>query len=232
MPENTLVSVMRGWEEGAEIVEIDVHLSKDNRIMVMHDASTGRTAGVDLKISDTDSSELRKLDVGRWKGDQFAGQKIPFLEEVLETIPDDRTLLIEVKCGPEILPLLKETIDRSGKAARVSIISFNLNVVAGSKKLMPSIPALLLWGATKDPNTGEVTEHSTTHIETAKKHGLDGLDIHHSGITRAFVTAVKGAGLLLYGWTVNDPAEARRLFDVGTDVVATDRPGWMREQLG
>lgn len=230
-PENTLASVNKAWRDGADIVEVDVHLSRDGRIIVMHDATTARTTGVDLKISDTDSAELRKLDAGRWKGEEFAGERIPFLEEVLATIPSGRKLLIEVKCGTEILPVLKEVIERSGKTEQVIIISFKLDVVAESKKLMPSIPTLLLWGVTKDPSTGEPTEHSLKHIYTAVSNNLDGLDMHHSGITKNFAEAVKKAGLLLYAWTVNDPDEARRLIELGVDAVATDRPGWMRKQL-
>ncbi len=231
-PENTLASVNKAWRDGADLVEVDVHLSKDSRIMVMHDATTARTAGVDLKISETESAELRKLDVGRWKGEEFTGERIPFLEEVLATIPSGRKLLVEVKCGTEILPILKDVIGRSGKAEQVIIISFNLDVVDQSKKLMPKIPALLLWGGvTKDPSTGEPTEHSLKHIDTAISKCLDGLDMHYSGITKNFVDAVKKAGLLLYAWTVNNPGEARRLIELGIDAVATDRPGWMREQI-
>ena len=75
-PENTMASVLLGWEKGAD-VEVDVHLSQDQRIVVIHDASTKRTTGVDLKVADTPSHELRALDAGRLKGAEFAGEPIP-----------------------------------------------------------------------------------------------------------------------------------------------------------
>ena len=65
-PENTMASVMLGWEKGAD-VEVDVHLSKDNRILVIHDSSTKRTGEIDLKVKEAASRELRKLDVGSFK---------------------------------------------------------------------------------------------------------------------------------------------------------------------
>ena len=84
-----LASVRRAWEKGADAAEVDVYLTKDNRIVVIHDDSTKRTTGVDLKVRETTSEELRKLDAGGWKGEEFAGEKIPFLEEVLATVPED-----------------------------------------------------------------------------------------------------------------------------------------------
>ncbi len=230
-PENTLAAVKLAWQEGAPAVEIDVYLSRDKRIMLMHDPTTGRTGGTNLKISETDSAELRKLDVGSFKGEEFKGEKMPFFEEVLATIPEGRKLLVEVKCGPEILPLMKDALDHSGKASQVIIISFNLQVCAQAKKVMPSIPALLLLGPTRNPDTGDISEHSAKHIDTARSHRLDGLDMHFSGITQGFADAVKEAGLMLYAWTVNDLEEARRLKQIGVDGITTDRPGWMLKEL-
>ena len=114
-PENTLAAFKLAWEKHAEAVELDVYLTHDNKIVVMHDAKTGRTAGTDLVLKDTDSAELRKLDVGKWKGEQYAGEKVPFLEEALATIPPRGRLLVEIKCGPELLPFLRDVLDKSGK---------------------------------------------------------------------------------------------------------------------
>ena len=75
-PENTLASVELGYEQGADAVEIDIHLSKDNRIMVNHDKDTKRTAGNNLTIKDSNSAELRKLDVGSWKNKKYKGEKM------------------------------------------------------------------------------------------------------------------------------------------------------------
>ena len=96
-PENTLSAFKMAWDKGAKAVELDCYLTKDHKIVVMHDASTKRTGGVDLVAKDTDSAELRKLDLGKWKGEQFAGEKMPFLSEVLATIPKGGKLFVEIK---------------------------------------------------------------------------------------------------------------------------------------
>lgn len=229
-PENTLVSIKRAWQERSDAAEIDVHLSADRRIVVMHDASTARTTGVDIKISETDSSELRKLDAGSHKGSRFAGEMIPFLEEVLDTIPPGRRLFVEIKCGAGIMPILRNALDASGKRSQVVVICFDLSLVSQSKKLMPDVSAFWLRAPEKN-SAGEWQPHSPELVEIAAGQGLDGLDLYGLAIREDVVEAGRSAGQQLYAWTVNDPAEARRLRDLGIDGLTTDRPGWMISQL-
>ncbi len=228
-PENTMASFRLGWQKRAN-VELDVYLSKDNRMVVIHDASTRRTAGVDLKVKETDSSRLRELDVGRFKGPAFAGERIPFLEEVVASIPPTQKLYIEIKCGKEILPQLRQLLVESGKMSRVVIIGFDLETVAASKKLI-DVPTYWLQNAAKDKNTGQWIPHDPKLVQTAKDKGLDGLDVEYAGVNEEFARAVKAAGQKLYVWTVDDPHEAKRLVKLGVDGITTNRPDWLREQL-
>lgn len=225
-PENTLASINLAWEQGADAVEIDVHLSSDNRIMVMHDASTRRTAGIDLIIAQTPSEELRKLDVGGVEGAQFAGERIPFLEEVLDTIPAGRGLYIEVKCGTQILPVLSDVLAGVPKDRRITIISFNVDVVTGMKQLMPQFPTLELRSVLP------LKSHGVRAVKDAAAHGVDGLDLHYMGITRSLMDAAQSAGLPVYAWTVNNPARAASLKRMGVVGLTTDRPGFIMERLG
>src|SRR5262245_4724666 len=82
-PENTLASLKLAWEQKADASEFDVFLSKDGKIVVIHDADTKRTAGVDKKVVSQTLDELRALDVGSWKNAKFKGEKIPTLDEML-----------------------------------------------------------------------------------------------------------------------------------------------------
>lgn len=230
-PENTLAAFKMAWDKGAKAVELDVYLSKDHRIVVMHDASTKRTGVVDLVIKDTDSAELSKLDVGKWKGEQFAGEKIPFLEEALATIPKGGKLLVEIKCGVEILPFLREVLDKSGKRSQVTIISFSLDVVAASKKLMPDRPTYYLRSPAKDPATGKYLPYDRKLIQTTLDNHLDGLDMQYAMVTKEYADAVKAAGLALWTWTVDDVPEAKQQMEMGVDGMATNRTAWMAEQL-
>lgn len=228
-PENTLASVKLGWQKHAD-VEVDVYLAKDQRIVVIHDKTTKRTSGVDLKVSETDSAQLRSVDVGSFKGPQYAGQRIPFLEEVIATIPPKQRLFVEIKCGQEILPLLKQTIDESGKKDRIVIIGFDLDTVTAAKKSM-GLPTYWLKGTDKVKNTEQWIPHDPALAQTAKDRGLDGLDVHYAGVTEEFVRGAHACGQKLYVWTVDDPVEAARLVALGVDGITTNRPDWLRDQL-
>lgn len=223
-PENTLASVNLAWEQNADAVEIDVYLSKDNKIMVIHDKDTKRTAGVKLVVKESMASDLRKLDVGLFKSPDYSGEKIPFLNEVMETIPEGKKLIIEVKCGTEILPLLKESFRESGKIDRLVIISFDFDVVAGAKKIMPEVLAYWL-------HLNLAGEYHTKWIEKAREADLDGLNLRYKGITEKYIKSVHDANMEIYAWTVDDPEEAAKLSGFGIDGITTNRPGWMRKEL-
>ncbi len=228
-PENTMASVRLAWEKQAN-VEVDAYLSKDNRMVVIHDATTKRTAGVDLKVKDTNAEELRKLDVGSFKAKEFAGERIPFLAEVVQSIPPKQKLYIELKCGREILPALRQLLVESGKMAQVVIIGFSLETVTESKRGI-DVPTYWLKGTEKDKKTGQWIPHDPKLVQVAKDKGLDGLDVDFAGVTEQLVRAAKAAGQRLYVWTVDDPAEARRLVRLGVDGITTNRPDWLRGQL-
>lgn len=230
-PENTMVSVMLAWEKSADAVEIDVQLSKDDRIVVIHDASTKRTAGVDMKVGETTSEKLRKLDVGHFKGEKFVGERIPFLEEIIKTIPPERKLCIEIKDGKKILSILQQIITESGKMSQIAIAGFDLETMAMSKKIMPEIPTYWLRGTIKNEKTGKWFPYDTKLIQMVKEKGLDGISVFYAGVTKDFVDEVKTSGQELYVWVVNDPKEAICMDKLQINGVATNRPGWLREQL-
>jgi len=183
-PENTLAAINLAWDKGATAVEIDIYLTRDKKIILSHDKSTLRCSGTDLLIAETDSAELRKLDVGKHKGEQYAGEKMPFFDEVLRTIPPGGKILVEIKCGPEILPLVSNELDATGKRQQVVIISFSLDVVAQSKKVMPDVPAYWLQMTKKDPDTQQWPPYEEDRlIQTALDNNLDGLDLHYAPVT-------------------------------------------------
>lgn len=229
-PENTLAAVMLAWRQDFD-VEIDVHLTADKRIVVIHDKDTKRTAGTKLVVADTAAEELRKLEVGRFKSEEFAGEKIPFLEEVLQTIPPHRKLYVEIKSGPETVPVLEGILRKSGKLSRIVIIGFDIDVVALAKERMPRTPVYWLKGTEKQKVTNRYIPHDASLIRRAQEKKLDGLDVHFAGVTEEFSRQVRESGLGLYVWTVDDPDEARRLVALGVDGITTNRPAWLAEQL-
>jgi glycerophosphoryl diester phosphodiesterase len=230
-PENTLAAFRLGWQQ-ADACELDIYLTKDGQIAVLHDATTKRTAGVDKPVSQQTMDELKGLDAGRWKGPAFAGEKIPALKEVIDLLPEKKRLFIEIKCGAEVLPELKRTIDAfPGKAERLAIIGFGRATMVEAKKLLPKIPVYWLASSKADKTSGKPPELDDL-IAACKAGGLDGLDLDHGfPIDRDFVAKIHAAGLKVYTWTVNDPEEAQKEASAGVDGITTDRPDALRRKL-
>src|SRR5687768_10419957 len=100
-PENTLAAARLGWAQGAEALELDVQLTRDGELAVIHDEDAHRVAGVRLAVRDALWSDLAGLDVGRWKGATFVGERIPRLGDMLAIVPRERRVFIEIKGGVE-----------------------------------------------------------------------------------------------------------------------------------
>ena len=95
-PENTLASVNLGWQRGADAVEVDVFLTKDQKIVALHDKNTKRTTGHDGLVHEMTWDQLRHLDAGSWKNKKYQDEPIPLLSQILETIPKGKYLVIEI----------------------------------------------------------------------------------------------------------------------------------------
>jgi glycerophosphoryl diester phosphodiesterase len=158
------------------------------------------------------------------------GEQIPFLADIVETIPPGRKLYIEIKCGQEVLPFLQALLAESGKMSQFVIIGFDLETVTKSRKLI-DVPTYWLKGTKKNEETEQWIPHDPQLIQIAEKNGLEGLDVHYAGVTKEFVDAAKASGQKLYVWTVDDPEEAIRLVHLGVAGITTNHPGWLREQL-
>jgi glycerophosphoryl diester phosphodiesterase len=228
-PENTLAATRLAWAEGADAVEVDIRLTADLQLAVIHDEDTRRVAGAAHSVGASTLAELKRLDVGRWKSAQYAGEKIPALDEVISSLPPEKRLFIEIKNGPEVVVELQRCLTRHSLGSKqVVVISFNFEVVAQAKKTLPHCAAL--WILDRETYSRERTlDHVIAQCHDA---GLDGLDLAHDcPIDAPVVKRLHDAGLQLYVWTVDDLATARRLGAAGVNGITTNRPGWLRAQL-
>ena len=232
-PENTLSAFKLGWEQKADAVELDIMLSKDGRIVVIHDKDTKRLAGVDRSVVGQTLAELRSLDVGRWKDAKFTGEKLPLLSEVLATIPDGKRLFIEVKCEAEVVPeLVRELKEADKKHEQTAIIGFSADAMAAVKQALPHLEVYWIVNIKPDPKATKPPLTVEELITTAKRIKADGLDLSACDtIDKVFGDKVRSAGLKLAVWTVDDPVVARSMQAAGVQSLTTNRPGWMREQL-
>lgn len=222
MPENTVISAKKGWEEGADAVEIDVYPTADGKIVVLHDKSTKRTTGKDYIVTETNSEKLKSLDAGKWKGSEFEGELLPFLPDVIEAIPLYKHLVVEVKSGPEIIPLLKDLLTDHPKRSQIIFIAFGWDVIVGLKEAFPDLPSFWLSSKRDDVEA---------KWQNVVKAGLDGINLHYSIVDEALIKKAHKLGLGVLCWTVNNMEEVNRLISIGIDGITTDRPGYIREGL-
>lgn len=231
-PENTLAAMQLAWQQQADAIELDLWLSKDGRLVVFHDADTKRFEGAPRKIAGLTWEETQQLDVGAWKSPNFKGARIPSLASILATIPEGRRAVLEIKCGPEIVPELARVIQASQRLPQqIVVISFNFEALQASKKMFPQMEHYFLHDYKKHAANGSYPVLAPLIIR-AQDAGFEGLNLNFNWpIDQKFVGEVKAAGLKLYVWTVDDAAVARRLTEAGVDGLTTNKPQWLREQL-
>lgn len=232
-PENTLAAINLAWERNAAAVEIDIQLSKDEQIVVFHDLKTKRIGNRNKKVKKQTLAELRELDAGKHKSEKWIGEKIPTLTEVLTSVSPNKKIIIEIKSSVKILPFLKKEIEKSGlKNEQIEIICFQISTIVSAKKALPQFKCLWLlnldyiWiNRIFPPNVKRI-------ISKTKKYNLDGINVWAGKmLSRDFARKIKAANLLLYCWTVNDPVQAKKLFNIGVDAVTTDKQMFLKTEL-
>ncbi|MBK1833114.1 glycerophosphodiester phosphodiesterase [Roseibacillus ishigakijimensis] len=230
-PENTLPAFELAWEQGADAVEGDFHLTKDGHIVCIHDKDTARVAGKKLVVADSTLEELRELEVGSWKSPKYAGAQIPTIAEVLETVPSEKAIYIEVKCGPEIVPALSKTFEETDlEPEQLVVISFNADFVKQWKLAKPSCRTMLLVAF--DKRRPRLTPSVKTVHEMLAETGANGLSTNiHPAIDDKFVQDLKEGGYEYHNWTLNEVSKAAKYLNLGSLSITTDFPATIRQGL-
>lgn len=231
-PENTIPAIHLAWQEKADGVEIDVRLTSDGKVVLMHDASTARTAGVNLEVGAQIWDALRNLDVGKWKSPRFRMTTIPLFRDVLKMLPSSRELWVEIKCGSEILPALNKDLDVCRPApASLCLLGFSAHLMGDVKKHFPMYRAF--WNVEARGKTGAPSPWLADRlIEQARKYGLNGLSVGLSdAVDEGFIQQVHAAGLELVVWVVDDEHAALRLAHAGLKALMTNKPAFIRHRL-
>ena len=228
-PENTLPAFELAWEQGADVIEGDFHLTEDNAIVCFHDKTTARIAGVNLVVASTPYAQLEILDVGAWKDPKWKGTTIPTLTEVIGTLPHDKgRVFIEIKDTQRIVQPLADTINNLHLPKnRLAILCFDADIITACKKAMPSVEAHWLVNSKTYQKTG-----TAGLIRKLKEMGADGVDIQASRqVTPELGIALQEHGLQFHCWTVNDIPLAQHMVAMGAESITTDKPELLRKSL-
>ncbi len=231
-PENTLEAVNLAWQKNADGIEIDVHLSKDNEIVVIHDKNTRRTTGVSHLIRNRNLDEIKKLEIKNGSKEDNSLIRIPTLKEVMGTVPRGKLIFIEVKCGLEILPRLKKILRETHlDKSQIKIIGFNINVISSIKKSLPRFEVIWVKRIGIEKSVLYLSGLSKV-IAKMKKNNIDGLNLSYSRfLSRNVVEKVKSNNIKFFIWTVNDNRKAQRLLQFGVDGIVSDKAGWLKNHL-
>ncbi len=214
-PENTLVALRMALDAGAPACEVDVHLTADDQLVVMHDHTVDRTTDGSGAIRDMAVDELRSLDAGAWKDPKYAGEPVPLLTEVLDLMRDRAHLILEIK-DDRIEEHVAHVLAGECAVPRVTIVSFSYDTCRRMRQILPGLAVLWLIGG---------GERGADELATlALEGGLQGLSVHHKIVTEGFFDVLLRRGLSLWAWTVNDDEEARRLAALGIPSITSDDP--------
>jgi glycerophosphoryl diester phosphodiesterase len=219
-PENTLASFDLAVKQKADYIEMDVQMTKDGELVVIHDPFLNRTTSGTGRIKDICLKEIRQLDAGSWFHGGFAKEKIPTLQEVLDRYSNKTGLLIELK-DPHLYPgiehlLANELTKRKlhlRKDHSIIVQSFDYNSIKEFNKLLPTVPTGILLFA--PPSGGQLDEYSF-HVQY--------INPYHGALNHQLIKSIKKRGFKLFTWTVDEKDTYLRITNWGVDGVITDIP--------
>ncbi|MCM1974899.1 MULTISPECIES: glycerophosphodiester phosphodiesterase family protein [unclassified Streptomyces] len=241
-PENTLAAVDEAAERDVEWVENDVQRTKDGELVVLHDDNLRRTTDVEevfpdrapWKVKDFTTAEIARLDAGSWFGPEYAGTRVPTLEQYLRRVErHHQKLLLEIK-NPVLYPGIEQQalkvlgnegwLDRKHVGTRLIVQSFSADSIRTVHALKPSVRT----GFLGTPSVAELPAYSEF---------TDLINPSHGSISTGWVAAVHaftgahGSPLEVFAWTVDKASDARRVAGYGVDGIISNKPDAVREAV-
>jgi glycerophosphoryl diester phosphodiesterase len=239
-PENTLYAFERAAETGVDILEMDIHSTKDGSIILLHDSTVDRTTDGTGPVNDFNLADLKKMDAGyHWTTDEgqtypYRSQNIvvPTLEEVFLAFPDFH-LNIEIKqTQPPITGLLCETIRKYNMVNSVLIASFDMDTIKEFRNTCPEVAT-----TAGEDEVRMLYVLSRLYLERLYSPTAEAVqvpeyrgDIHVA--TDRFVRAAHNVNMAVHVWTINDEKDMERMLDIGVDGIITDNPDRLMDLLG
>ncbi|WP_296899488.1 glycerophosphodiester phosphodiesterase family protein [Thiohalocapsa sp.] len=218
-PENTLAALYQAMSDGADFAEIDVQETADGALVLLHDADLMRIAGLPVNIWEAQLDDLRRVDVGSRVAPEFAGERIPTLDEALKLAGPRLRLNIELKYNghdQQLAERVVEALRAAGCGQYCIVTSLNQAGLARVRELAPEI------------RIGQIV---TAALGNTRRLDVDLLSMNQAHATPGAVRSNRRAGLETHVWTVNREADMARMLDYGVDNIITDRPKALRELI-
>jgi glycerophosphoryl diester phosphodiesterase len=226
-PENTIAAIRAAVEIGADMAEIDVTLSADGHLIVIHDDTLDRTTDGRGAVSGLTLAELQRLDAGAWFAPRFAGERLPTLEAVLAEVEGRILLNVEIKSeavGRGIVDKVAAVIRARRMTDRVIVSSFAPAALEQMRAAAPEIRTAVLFNP----------EHHSglDPVDIVRGLGASAFNIKRTRLTRTMLLRCREAGIPVAVYTVNSPRRLRKVVDRGVHAVFTDHPEKMLEASG
>ncbi len=217
-PMNTMASFELAKSQGADGIELDVHLSRDGKLVVIHDATVNGTTDGQGKVADLTLEQLKRLDAGAWFSDEFAGQRIPTLVEVFDAFGDGLFINVEIKSSRETVDRLEKAladcVRRYNMRERIIVSCFDPVTLRRVKQLMPMVLMGFLY----------VPDMPAAHFSPLNEFRLEARHPRHEMVDEGYMKWARAQGYFVNVWTVNDPQRALELKRLGVNTVMTDDP--------
>lgn len=221
-PENTLAGFRAADEADLKMVELDIRLSRDRQLMVIHDDDLERVAGVPRRVCELTCAELQALDVGTWFSPEFYDQRVPTLAQVFDLLPTQMWINVEIKpdeydpvdSRESIEAQLLALVRRFQAQGRTLVSSFNPEILRRVRRLDPAQPLAVLSDEARQPDG----------LDLCKALGAIAWNPRHTLVTPQIVARAHHQGLKVFTFTVNSAALHARMQAAGVDGVFSDDP--------
>src|SRR5262245_19365012 len=217
-PENTRLAFEKAIAAGADMIELDCQMTRDGHVVIFHDEKLRRICGVPGALRDRTLAELKRLDIGKWRGKAFKGERILTLEEALETVAHDTDVCLELKSfgGPSPGLELKALfiLSHYDYLERTILSSFDYRCLARLRELAPEAALGVIYGVDSDGDPFAVAEQL----------GARSIHVQKELASRSWLSRAWDDGLDVYVWTVNDFREMTAFAGMGVQGLISDYP--------